>query len=157
VAVLVGLRQLRCRILIHVISGESPDPIGDFHAVNQELYMWDERLRDISQVVVVNKIDVPHVADGLGDLVTRLRACCGHSRVMGISAVRGDNVKELMRRVRNLFVALPEPKPLDHGSEPVDLRKEVVDPVHVAMIQKSPPVFRVTGGKVEKVLTIMWD
>jgi GTP-binding protein len=83
----------RCRVLVHVISGESPDPVGDFHAVNQELCMWDERLNEITQVIVVNKIDIPDVADRLNGLIDSLRKSCGHTRVMGISAARGDNVK----------------------------------------------------------------
>ena len=25
----------RCRVLIHVVNGDSPDPVGDYQAINQ--------------------------------------------------------------------------------------------------------------------------
>lgn len=34
----------RCRAIIHVISGDSPDPVGDFTAINQELQLFSEAL-----------------------------------------------------------------------------------------------------------------
>jgi GTPase involved in cell partitioning and DNA repair len=40
----------RCRLLVHVIDGTRPDPIGDFHAVNTELELFNPELADKSQV-----------------------------------------------------------------------------------------------------------
>ncbi|CAM9768084.1 unnamed protein product, partial [Laminaria digitata] len=34
----------RCRAIIHVVSGASPDPVGDFRAINQELALFSEAL-----------------------------------------------------------------------------------------------------------------
>lgn len=65
----------------------------DFEVVNRELYLWDEALRNTPQVVVINKVDVPHVADRLDSIIAQLKAACGHTRVVGISAERGDYVK----------------------------------------------------------------
>lgn len=28
----------RCRILVHVVNGDSPDPVGDYKAINQVLH-----------------------------------------------------------------------------------------------------------------------
>eukprot|EP01033_Poteriospumella_lacustris_P008782 gene8782-6318_t len=41
----------RCRVLIHVIRGDSPDPLGDFQAINQELALFNPRLANKTQVV----------------------------------------------------------------------------------------------------------
>lgn len=31
----VGRHIQRCRILVHVVNGDSPDPVGDYKAINQ--------------------------------------------------------------------------------------------------------------------------
>lgn len=40
----------RCRALVHVIDGSSPDPIGDFKAINLELELFNPELTDKPQV-----------------------------------------------------------------------------------------------------------
>jgi hypothetical protein len=40
----------RCRALIHVIDGTSPDPMGDFRAINLELELFNPELKDKRQV-----------------------------------------------------------------------------------------------------------
>ena len=49
----------RTRVLIHLVSGVSPDPIGDFDAINQELTLFNPALADKPQLVVLNKMDLP--------------------------------------------------------------------------------------------------
>jgi len=81
---LAFLRHIqRCKVILHVIRGDSNDPIGDFEAINQELSLFNPRLLDKPQVVVVNKIDIPEVRDKLPQLIDDLRASAGHTRVLG--------------------------------------------------------------------------
>ena len=40
----------RCRALVHVIDGTSPDPLGDFRAINLELELFNPELKDKRQV-----------------------------------------------------------------------------------------------------------
>jgi GTP-binding protein len=40
----------RCRALVHVVDGTSPDPIGDFRAILLELELFNPELRDKPQV-----------------------------------------------------------------------------------------------------------
>lgn len=40
----------RCRAIIHIVSGASPDPVGDFRAINQELALFSEALAVKPQV-----------------------------------------------------------------------------------------------------------
>ena len=49
----------RTRLLIHVLNGDSPDPLGDFEAINQELALFNPALADRPQIVVFNKMDLP--------------------------------------------------------------------------------------------------
>lgn len=40
----------RCRALVHVIDGTSPDPIGDYNAIQLELELFSPELKDKLQV-----------------------------------------------------------------------------------------------------------
>jgi GTP-binding protein len=93
-------------VLVHVVNGDSADALGDFTAINQELQLFNPQLAQKAQVVVVNKIDIPAVREALPGLAARLRQAAGHSRVMGISAATGENVRELLRRVHKLVRAV---------------------------------------------------
>lgn len=93
------------RVLVHVVNGDSEDPVGDFRAINQELELFNPALAQKTQVVVVNKVDIPAVRERLEELTEQLRWVAGHSRVMGVSAATGERVKELMRRVHRLVGA----------------------------------------------------
>ena len=51
----------RCRLLLHVIDvsgSEGRDPIEDFHAINRELAVFSEELKDRPQIIVGNKCDM---------------------------------------------------------------------------------------------------
>jgi GTP-binding protein len=115
----------RCRVLVHVVSGSSPDPIGDFRAIQQvssnkdkvggradafhspsfapasssgaqELELFNPRLLQKPQVVVLNKVDLPDAAERADELVSALKEACGHTRVMPISAMKKNRSSELV-------------------------------------------------------------
>ncbi len=51
----------RCRLLLHVIDvsgSEGRDPIEDFNAINRELAVFSEELKDRPQIIVGNKCDM---------------------------------------------------------------------------------------------------
>lgn len=41
----------RCRVLVHLVDGSSPDPIGDYRAIQQELELFSPKLLDKQQVM----------------------------------------------------------------------------------------------------------
>ena len=51
----------RCHMILHIVSGDSADPIGDFKAVNAELQNYSPLLANKPQVVVLNKLDISEV------------------------------------------------------------------------------------------------
>lgn len=55
------------------------------------------------QVVVLNKVDLPHVQEKVPALKEALLQDMGHTRIMEISAATGLNTQELMQRVRKLL------------------------------------------------------
>lgn len=40
----------RCRVLVHVLRGDSEDPLGDLAAINQELALFNPKLASKPQV-----------------------------------------------------------------------------------------------------------
>lgn len=52
----------RTRVLIHLLDGQSKDPLADYSQINSELSLFDPELGKKSQVVVINKIDIPEVS-----------------------------------------------------------------------------------------------
>lgn len=50
----------RCKIIIHVIDGNSADPVQDYLAINNELTLFSKTLAMKPQIVVLNKLDLLH-------------------------------------------------------------------------------------------------
>lgn len=151
----------RCRVLIHVINGLSEDPIGDFQAINQELELFNPKLAKKTQVVVVNKIDVPEVRDLLPDFTAELTKLAGHNRVIGISAATGERVEELMRRVRKVVASLPAQSEMElftDEEERVSFEDAVRKEFDVLTDERFPGQFRVVGDEVERIVAMTnWD
>ncbi|GAB5354004.1 hypothetical protein AAMO2058_000082500 [Amorphochlora amoebiformis] len=49
----------RTRVLVHLLSGDRPDPLYDYEAIQQELDLFSPFLSDKPQIVVFNKMDLP--------------------------------------------------------------------------------------------------
>ncbi|MGL4651329.1 MAG: GTPase ObgE, partial [Caldilineaceae bacterium] len=49
----------RTRIIIHLLRGDSPDPLGDYEAINTELQLFNPELANKPQIVAFNKMDLP--------------------------------------------------------------------------------------------------
>eukprot|EP00798_Chlamydomonas_sp_ICE-L_P000270 gene270-4016_t len=94
----------RCRALVHVIDGTSPDPMGDFNAINLELELFNPELKDKPQVVAYNKIDVPDSGD-YADIMREDLIAQGipDEHIFAISAVTGKGVIDIVRAVRKLL------------------------------------------------------
>lgn len=52
----------RCRVLLHVVSCESPDPVTDYELIEGELRAYDPALKQVARVVAVTKADLDPAA-----------------------------------------------------------------------------------------------
>lgn len=152
----------RCRVLIHVVKGDSEDPLGDFVAINQELALFNPKLANRTQVVVINKIDIPEVRERLDGLIAEIKQRSSHTRVLGISAATGERVKDLMQRVRKLVDALPSQSEFElfaEEEERVSFEDDVDDNFDIMSDQERfPGQFRVVGDKIERIVMMTnWD
>lgn len=91
----------RCRVLVHVIDGTSPDPLGDYDAIQQELRLFNPELAQKPQVVAYNKIDVPDSSDYWDEIHDALlQRGVMEENLLAMSAVTGRGVREVVHRVR---------------------------------------------------------
>lgn len=98
----------RCRVLVHVIDGTSPDPLGDYDAIQTELELFSPALAIKPQIIAYNKIDVPDSADYWEDIREGLIARGARPEDMfPISAVAQKGVEDLVRSVRKALDLLP--------------------------------------------------
>jgi len=93
----------RCRLLLHLVDGESDTPVEDYLAINNELALYSEKLGRTPQVVVLTKIDLPHVANRVNTTLAALRAAMQHQRLICISSKSGERLRELLVRTRQVL------------------------------------------------------
>ncbi|MFA7422446.1 MAG: GTPase ObgE, partial [Acholeplasmataceae bacterium] len=103
----LGIRFLkhieRCRVFLHVLDITRDDPYDDYLKINEELKQYDEKLITRPQIVVVNKIDIP----GNEEKIDILKKNIDHDIVL-ISAIRQENVKELMYQTYEMLKQAPK-------------------------------------------------
>ena len=101
----------RCRLFVHVIdvSGrEGRDPVQDIITINRELELSDPELMERPQIIAANKSDLLTEDDDLTELYSFANE---HGyKVILISAVTGENVRELVYEIYNMLQTLPPVK-----------------------------------------------
>jgi GTP-binding protein len=85
---------LRTKIMIHLVGGDSASPSDDLLQLNRELELYDPGLARRPQLVALNKVDLPEVAEKLDDLKEELGGA--GIKAHYISAASGEGVPELM-------------------------------------------------------------
>ncbi len=140
----------RTRVLIHLINGLSPDPLGDFQAINQELALFNPQLADKPQVVGFNKMDIPEVRERWPQVRDELAS--EGVEAIPISAATGENLQTLLRRAVAILNELP----------PIERKKAmpIIQPVDedAFEIEKTPEGWVVSGKRIERAAAMTnWD
>lgn len=133
----------RTRLLIHVLDGLSDDPYVDFETINSELDMFDERLGALPQIVVLNKMDLPMVAEKLPTLSKRFEK--EGIELMPISAVSHMNLKELMWKAWHQLQELP----VEAVEQSLPVYRSEEDP-DAFEVEKTDEGYIVTGKRIER-------
>jgi GTP-binding protein len=137
----------RTRMLVHLLDGASEDPLQDLDSVNEELALFNPRLADKPQLVVLNKMDLPQ-AQELWPLIEEemarrgVAACC-------ISAATGSGVRQMLYQVLQLLEALPE-EPEVSPQETAVFRLQEEDDGFTISVENG--VFRVEGRQLERLV-----
>ena len=102
----LGIRFLRhierTRILVHLIDVSTVDrdnPLADYHTINNELDMYNRRLAQKAQIVVLNKLDLPEAREA----VEAFQAAAQELETLQISALTGRGVDSLISLIVQLL------------------------------------------------------
>ncbi|KAG2448709.1 hypothetical protein HYH02_006065 [Chlamydomonas schloesseri] len=161
----------RCRVLVHVVDGTSPDPVGDFNAINLELELFNPDIKDKPQIVAYNKVDIPDSGDFWEMVREQLTAELGvpADKIFPISAATGQGVIELVRAVRGVLDELG-PQQLTYETNALNQtavqRRDVRIDDFTVLLEDLPPgspstaprVFFVEGEGIERFAQMTnWD
>jgi len=143
----------RTRVLIHLLDGASADPLADFNQINQELALFDEKLGEKPQIVVLNKMDLPEAQEHWQQLRPAL-AARGYE-ALAISAATHQGVDVLVNRLFALLDALPAQEAGPVVEMPVYRLEERVP----FTITRDPAgAFHVRGERIERAAAMTyWD
>ncbi|MBQ2894357.1 MAG: GTPase ObgE [Clostridia bacterium] len=134
----------RTRILVHVvdISGsEDRNPIDDFNLINNEIYSYDEALRDLPMIVVANKMDMLGAEE---NLVAFQKEFGQKYPIIPMTTIIHEGVDVLLKAIVDKLVTLPPLEPMQF--EPISLQKEEEDTFEIVKLDED--VFEVVGGLV---------
>ena len=141
----------RTRLFIHLLNGASPDPLGDWQAINQELTLFNPMLAERPQIVVLNKMDLPDTRAWWPEIQQTMEE--KGNTAFAISAVTGEGVTELLREVAKQVEAIPEPEPEDVMA----VFRPEADEVAFT-IEQEDDGWRVRGKRIERAAAMTdWD
>ena len=137
----------RTRVLVHLLDGNASDPLEDWAMINQELALYDARLEEKPQLVVLNKMDLP---DAIAwEPLLRERFEEEGVPFHAISAVTGEGVDEMLRHVRRMLEDAPEPT--IHAEEEMAVIRPEPDEESFSIYWVQDGVWRVRGQKIERI------
>ena len=107
---LMFLRHVeRTRLLIHLLDiseGPSRDAVKDFHALNHELKAYHPSLQEKTQLVTLNKIDLPSVQERAKGIKNQFEKM-GH-QLYFISGQTGEGMEELIEVVSRALESISD-------------------------------------------------
>jgi GTPase len=135
----------RTRVLIHMIDGQSEDPLADFSQINSELSLFDTKLGKKPQIVVLNKIDQPDVLERLEEITASFKN--KNIDLITASAMARTNTRDILVSAYRQLQELPA-EVLEEEALPV--YKPDVDPNQFEVIHEDSGDWRVTGVAIER-------
>lgn len=115
----------RTRIILHVVdmSGqEGREPFEDWQKINNELNLYSEKLMELPQIIVANKMDMPEAEDNLEQFRDKLREEKIDVEVFPISAATNKGLQHVLYRAADMLDAIPVAPLVEEVAE-VDERK----------------------------------
>jgi GTP-binding protein len=95
----------RAGILVHLVEplpADGSDPVGNYHAIRQELEQYGRGLQSRPEIIAMTKAELP----GADDVATRLNDAI-QRKVLAISAVTGQSLNELIRTIADELAKRP--------------------------------------------------
>ncbi len=135
----------RTRVLIHMIDGQSEDPLADYSQINTELSLFDTKLGKKPQIVVLNKIDQPDVLERLAEITASFKN--KNIDLITASAMARTNTRDILVSAYRQLQELPA-EVLEEEALPV--YKPDVDPNQFEVTHEESGDWRITGVAIER-------
>lgn len=161
----------RNKLLIHVLdaaSVEGRDPIEDFYNINKELKAYGEKVANLPQIIVANKIDAintevePIDIDENGELIypeytspvdiIRNEFEPQGYKVFAVSTYTGEGMKELMSYVYSMLCELKTDEVIFESELDANEALCITDEPYEVYYDEKDNEFVVEGPKIEKML-----
>ncbi len=144
----------RTDIIVHILDGASPDPLADYNQIRVELALFDEKLAERPEIVVVNKIDLLEAREYL-ELLNESLMERGVKNLLEISALTRENVDRLIQSVFEAFAKLPRRDDRPSDESPVYELDAQDLPFELAV---DGGVYYVSGKSIERAAAMtFWD
>ena len=104
----------RTKVLIHLIDGDRPDLVAEYHRIRTELELFDERLASKKEIVAVNKVDL----DGVEERAARLQEELPGREILRVSALARIGLGDLLGEVARALAETPRDQPADVAEPP---------------------------------------
>jgi GTP-binding protein len=142
----------RTRVLIHLLNGASENPLADYSQINTEMALYDDKLAEKPQIVVLNKIDLPEAQARWPEIKAELNR--RGVTPIAISGMTQENVRGLVQRVFELVDNLPETEPKAMETPLYALPEDEF----AFEITRKNAAFYVTGKRIERAAAMThWD
>ncbi|MBE7530815.1 MAG: GTPase ObgE [Chloroflexi bacterium] len=139
----------RTRVLIHLLDGSAKEPLEDWITINQELALYNVALEERSQLVVLNKMDLPD-AVAWEPIVREEIEKAGYP-FCSISAVTGQGVRQMLYRVKKMLDEAPLPEP----AVPAEI-VITADEEEPFTIDREGDGWRVRGRQIERIASMTY-
>lgn len=140
----------RTRLIVHVLDMgriEGRDPYEDYLQVNEELRQYNERLMELPQIIVANKMDVPEAEEHLKTFKEQLD---NEITIAPISTITKQGVQELLFKIADMLDEIPEGETILDQEEVVTYayKKEKIP---FTITRDSAGTFVLTGEELERL------
>jgi GTPase len=142
----------RTRVLVHLLDGSATEPLENWATINQELALYDVKLEDKPQLVVLNKLDLPDALawEPLVEEEVRKR---GYD-FCSISGVTGQGVREMLFKVQKMLADAPPMVEVATEDEDIVIRPHVDEDDFT--IERLYNGWRVRGVRIERVASMTY-
>ncbi len=144
----------RTKIIVHILDGSADDPLADYSQIRTELALFDDKLAERPEIVVVNKIDLPEARE-YWDLLKEGLLERDIAEPMAISAATQENVTRLIQRVFEKAASLPRSQASAVEDVPVYELDDAGLPFELSV---QGGVYYVSGDRIERAAAMTyWD
>lgn len=137
----------RTRILVHVLDAsgsEGRDPIEDYHMIERELKVYNEKIKDKKVIVVANKMDLPDSRENLERIKEEVREV---EEILPVSAATTEGLQDLKYKIWEILSTLET----DYSTYDEDYVEYVEEEVPDFTIRRENELFIVEGPLIENM------